>query len=355
MTSRRSFIRWSTLSLPFAGLSQALARSLGGTPPGGNASAAGKPAVVSTWDSGVIANAGAWPVLRQGGRALDAVEQAGIAIENEIGCCVGLGGNPDRDGFVTLDSCIMDEKANCGSVAFLDRIKHPVSVARKLMETTPHVMLVGEGARQFAVANGFALESGKLSADAEKTYKEWLKKSEYKPVINIENQKRSGSNQRGGPFAPSFFDDGTPNHDTMGTVALDASGNLSGMCTTSGMAFKMHGRVGDSPIIGAGLFVDNEVGAVTCSGQGEEVIRVCGSHLVVEFMRQGLAPEEACRRAVERIIKRDLEKAKTFQVGFIALNKQGEYGAYSIQKGFSYTITTEQIDGKVIPAKSHFS
>lgn len=342
MKSRRSFLRLSTFSLPFLGLNRLPVLSGGAI--------AGQPIVVSTWDSGTIANGAAWPVLQRGGKAIDAVEQAGIAIENDINCCVGLGGNPDRDGRVTLDSCIMDDKFNCGSVAFLERIKHPVSVARKIMETTPHVMLVGEGAQQFAVANGFPLESGKLSADADKSYRKWLEKSEYKPIINVElNQKEPALNDKK-TFAPNKLDNGAPNHDTMGTVALDAAGNLSGMCTTSGMGFKMRGRVGDSPIIGAGLYVDNEVGAVTCSGQGEEVIRMCGSHLVVEFMRQGLAPKEACRRAVERIVKRDPARAKDFQVGFIALNRQGEIGAFSVQKGFNYTVTSATVQQQVFNA-----
>src|SRR5690606_11062838 len=169
----------------------------------------------------------------------------------------------------TLDACIMDEKANCGSVLFLERITRPVSVARKIMETTPHVILAGAGAQQFAVANGFPLEKQELSRDAQTAYEKWLIKSEYKPVINIENLPADLIGN--GPFAPNIFDDGSCNHDTMGTIALDQSGNVSGMCTTSGMGFKMRGRVVDSPIIGSGLFVHNEVGAATCSGQGEEV------------------------------------------------------------------------------------
>jgi len=342
--NRRSFLRLSAMALPFSQISKLFANTV-----------VNKPVVVSTWDSGQIANASAWPVLEKGGRALDAVEQAAIAIENDINCCVGLGGNPDRDGHVTLDACIMDEKANCGSVAFMERIKHPISVARKLMETTPHVFLAGEGAQQFALENGFKLESEKLSPDAEKAYKEWLKKGEYKPVINIEHQQSHPKEKGHGPFAPNRFDDGSFNHDTMGTIALDANGDLSGMCTTSGMGFKMRGRIGDSPIIGAGLFVDNEVGAATSSGQGEEVIRICGTHLVVELMRSGLSPQEACKKAVERIIKPNPERAKTFQVGFIAINKQGEIGAYSIQKGFNYTVTEKGGKGKVIDAKSHFA
>lgn len=307
------------------------------------------PVVVSTWDSGLTANAAAWPILERSGRALDAVEAAGRASEDEISCCVGLGALPDRDGRVTLDACIMDDKANIGAVSFLERIKHPVSVARKVMETTPHVLLSGEGAQQFAVKNSFPLESGELSPESAKAWKEWLKKSEYKPWVNIENQKPAMSQ-----FAPYFFEDGSANHDTMGTIAMDAKSDLSGMVTTSGLAFKMHGRVGDSPIIGAGLFVDNEVGAAVSSGVGEEVIRICGTHTVIEQMRFGRTPEQACREAVSRIVKRDPAKAKEIQVGFVALSKKGEIGAFSIVKGFSYSVTNSQYPkGKVFEAKSY--
>ena len=327
MLNRRKFLQISALTAPLLSAKKTLANGFEGTI---------KPIVISTWDSGMAVNAAAWKILSTGGRALDAVEAGANHIENEINCCVGLGGYPDRNGIVTLDSCIMDEHANCGAVAGLERIKHPVSVARKVMERTPHVILVGAGAQQFALENGFTLESTELSDDAKKAYAEWLKKNEYKPVINIENKKGNG------PFAPNFFDDGTVNHDTMGLVAMDAKGNLSGAVTTSGMAFKIHGRVGDSPIIGAGLFVDNEVGAATSSGTGEEVIRICGTHLVVEFMRQGYSPELACRKAVERIVKRDKEKAKTLQVGFLAMNKKGQYGAYAIQKGFVFSVKSDK-------------
>ena len=307
-----------------------------------------KPIVISTWDAGIAANKAAWQILRNGGRALDAVEQGVMETENSQNCCVGLGANPDRDGFVTLDACIMDEHFNCGSVAFLERIKHPVSVARRVMEKTPHVMLVGIGAQQFALAEGFTLEDGKLSKDAQKNYDNWLQKNEYKPIINIE-RSQSGH----GPFAPQKLESGEWNHDTIGMVAMDANGNLSGCCTTSGQGFKMRGRVGDSPIIGAGLYVDNEVGAASATGQGEDVIRICGSHLVVEFMRQGLHPEAACKKAVERIIKIKGANAKDIQVGFIAINKQGDYGGYCIQKGFNYAVCFADdknilVDGKYI-------
>ena len=241
----------------------------------------------------------------------------------------------------------MDEFYNCGGVAFLQRIKHPISVARKVMEKTPHVLLVGEGAQQFAVEQGFTLEPEILSDDAKKAYEEWLKKSEYKPVINIENTRNKPS-----AFAPNKLANGSWNHDTIGMVAMDANGNLSGSCTTSGMAFKMHGRVGDSPIIGAGLYVDNEVGAATATGQGEDVIRISGTHLVVEFMRQGASPEQACKQAVERIIKIKGDKAKDIQVGFIAINKQGEHGAYCINKGFNYAVCYADDYNQLIDAKA---
>ena len=307
-----------------------------------------KPIVISTWDAGIEANKAAWKVLRNGGNALDAVEQGVMVTESSQNCCVGLGANPDRDGFVTLDASIMDHQFNCGSVAFLERIKHPISVARRVMEKTPHVMLVGEGAQQFAVAEGFTLEEKKLSDPAEKAYRNWLKKSEYKPVINIEK------NQGITAFAPTKLETGEWNHDTIGMIAMDANGNLSGSCTTSGAGFKMRGRVGDSPIIGAGLFVDNEIGAATATGQGEDVIRICGTHLVVEFMRSGLHPEEACKKAVERIIKaKGIEKSKQIQVGFIAINKQGEYGGYCLQKGFNFAVCYADdknflVDGKYV-------
>jgi N4-(beta-N-acetylglucosaminyl)-L-asparaginase len=255
--------------------------------------------------------------LKNNGRALDAVE-AGVKVPeadpNERS--VGFGGRPDRDGRVTLDACIMDEFSNIGSVACLEHIKHPISVARAVMEKTPHVMLVGEGALQFALSQGFKKENLLVEA-SEKEWKEWLKTSQYKPIANIEN------------------------HDTIGMIALDSFGNLSGACTTSGMAYKMHGRVGDSPIIGAGLYVDNEIGAATATGHGEEVIRITGCHLVVELMRQGKSPQKACEEAVARIVKLTNNRNKNLkdiQVGFIALNKRGEYGAYCIQGGFNYAV-----------------
>jgi len=344
MASRRKFI-YSSL---FGGLGTLLSKKLVAGAP--YPTVTGNPIVISTWDAGLAANAGAWKILGSNGRALDAVEAGVRVTEDSINCCVGLGANPDRDGIVTLDACIMDELGNCGSVGAIERIKHPISVARRVMEKTPHVMLVGQGAQQFAVAEGFPLEEQKLSDDAKKAYEQWLKKSEYKPVINIENTKTGGH----GPSAPAHLPNGELNHDTIGMVAMDAAGNLSGSCTTSGMGFKMRGRLGDSPIIGAGLFVDNEVGACTATGQGEDVIRVCGSHTVVELMRQGMSPEQACKAAVERIMRIKGDKAKEIQVAFLALNKKGEVGAFAIQKGFSYALKSNK-EEKMYNCKSWYS
>ena len=345
MIDRRRFLKLPLLSVPALFVRNVTGQSKPEPPQGLKVTG---PVVVSTWDSGQTANGAAWPVLSSGGRALDAVEAGGRASEAEPSCCVGLDAYPDRDGRVTLDSCIMDGNGDCGAVSFLERIKHPVSVARRVMENTPHVLLSGEGAQQYAVAQGFPLEPAMLSPDSEKEWKKWLEKSKYKPEINIENRKISQA-------APYFFDDGTPNHDTMGTIAMDAKGRLAGMVTTSGMAFKMRGRVGDSPIIGAGLFVDNEAGAATSSGVGEEVIRICGTHTVVEHMRMGRSPEEACREAVRRVVKRDLVKAKELQVGFVAISAKGEIGAFAVQKGFTYSITAGQfLKGRVFAAKSWF-
>ena len=302
------------------------------------------PIVISTWDFGIAANAAAWQVLKNNGRAIDAVEQ-GVHIPeaDPTNRTVGYGGNPDRDGKVTLDACIMDEYGNCGSVAALEHIMHPISVARKVMEKTPHVMLVGEGALQFALQQGFQ-KMNLLTKESEEAWKEWLKTADYKPKINIENKS----------FSPKKLPGNQYNHDTIGMLAMDAKGNLSGACTTSGMAYKMHGRVGDSPIIGAGLYVDNEVGGATSTGVGEEVIRNVGSFLVVELMRQGYSPEEACKEAVMRIIKKKPDTAKEIQVGFLALNKKGEYGAYAIQQGFSYAVCNAENQELLVKGKSYY-
>ena len=328
MQSRRHFIRISSLGLPLLGLRKKFkSRQDNG------------PVVVATWDSGAPVAQAAWKILKNPeGHALDAVESGAIHIESEISCCVGLGGNPDRDGIVTLDACIMDHQYNCGAVAGLERIKHPISVARRVMENTPHVLLVGKGAQQFAVQEGFELEPQVLSKDADEAYREWLKDSNYSPVINIEQSQLKKGDSKRGPAAPSRLKGGAFNHDTMGLIAMDHQGRLAGACTTNGTAFKMRGRVGDSPIIGSGLYVDKEAGAVVATGQGEEVIRTSGSHLIAEFMRNGASPTEACQKAIERIIKIDRAKAKDFQVAYIALDRHGNYGGFCIHPGFTFAV-----------------
>lgn len=285
--------------------------------------------VVSTWKFGLKANEAAWQLLSAGGRALDAVETGVRVTEADPNNgSVGIGGTPDEEGHVTLDACIMDESGDCGSVAFLQNILHPISVARKVMEETRHIMLVGKGAEEFAYEHGFE-KTNLLTAKAEERWNRWLAKNEGRqmPAINVEN------------------------HDTIGMIALDEKGNLSGACTTSGVGFKVHGRVGDSPIIGAGLYVDNEVGGACATGWGEAVIRICGSHLVVEYMRQGHAPQEACRLAVERLIARNPDY-REIQIGFLALNKKGEFGAYCLQPGFQYAAYNTEAGNRLIDSIS---
>jgi len=269
------------------------------------------PIVIATWNVH-DSTAKAWEVLEQGKSSLDAIEQGCMVEEaNAEGQSVGIGGLPDRDGNVTLDACIMNKEGNYGAVVYMQNIKHAISVARKVMEDTPHVILAGKGAEKFAVSKGFKKEN--LLTDAsKKAWEKWKKTSQYKPVINIEN------------------------HDTIGMLAIDKNGDISGGCTTSGLSYKMAGRVGDSPIIGSGLFVDNEVGAATATGLGEEVLKTVGSFLIVELMRQGMSPQKACEEAIGRIVDKN-RNYEHFQVGYIAINKKGETGAYSIHDGFYVT------------------
>lgn len=323
MESRRTFCKWAAVAggWVWAGL------------PGAGANAdepANRPLVVSTWKHGLAANAAAWKVLTAGGQALDAVETGVRVSEADPQVdSVGLGGRPDREGRVTLDACIMDERGRCGSVAYLQQIKHPISVARRVMEKTPHVMLVGDGAQRFALAEGFPKEE-LLTEESRQAWEKWKKENPavFRPEANVEN------------------------HDTIGMVAIDSRGNLSGACTTSGLAWKMPGRVGDSPIIGAGLYVDNEVGAASATGVGEAVIRAVGSFLVVELMRQGKSPAEACRLAIERVTKKS-ENWRDLQVGFIAIDKRGRFGAYAIRQGFEYAVCDRGGDNRLLKSESH--
>ncbi|WP_347841313.1 N(4)-(beta-N-acetylglucosaminyl)-L-asparaginase [uncultured Draconibacterium sp.] len=328
MISRRSFVAKGSVLLCGAGLCSRVSA----TTVFSNANKF--PLVISTWNHGMAANEAAWNILKKGGHSLDAVE-AGVRVPeadpNVI--TVGKGGIPDASGKVTLDACIMDEKGRAGSVTYLQDIKHPVSVARLVMEKTPHVMLSGKGALKFALDNGF--EKEKLLTKARKAeWKKWKKEqSEFSNRINIENVTED-------------------NHDTIGMLAIDEEGRISGACTTSGMGYKMPGRVGDSPIIGAGLFVDGEVGGATATGSGELVMKTLGSFLVVEFMRQGKSPKKACEEAVRRIARKipDYEK---HQIGYIALNTKGEYGSFCMQPGFNYAVKTAE-ETELVEAEAWF-
>ncbi len=326
MTNRRSFLKKSAILTSLFGAAPLL--SFGKQKnlflPKGTTT------IISTWNHGIAANAASYAKLKAGGSVVDAVE-AGVRVpeSDPNNTSVGLGGFPDRDGNVTLDACIMDPSGNCGAVAGLEHIENPISVARKVMDDTPHVMIIGAGALQFALDKGFE-KKDLLTETARKAWEEWKKESKYQPIINVEN------------------------HDTIGLLAQDANGDIAGACTTSGLAFKMAGRVGDSPIIGSGLFVDNEIGAATSTGMGEAIIKVSGSHLVVELMRQGYEPEEACKIAVERIIKKE-PNYKNLQVGFLALRKDGAAGGYALQKGFNYALMTSTTSNIMLDARSKLS
>lgn len=320
MLNRRKFVQNAVLGSVVTGTTLlACQPSKNDTPAFGSKknpnSKAGTPIVIATWDQNVKANEAAWQKLQEGGTALDAVEAGARVPEGDPNdTSVGYGGLPDRDGFVTLDACIMDEKGNAGSVTFLQHIMHPVSVARLVMEKTPHVMLSGDGALQFALENGFQQEN-LLTESSKQAWEKWVQDNQYEPKINEQN------------------------HDTIGILAIDKNGNISGACTTSGAAYKMHGRVGDSPILGAGMYVDNEVGGACATGQGEFMMKTLGSFLIVELMRQGRTPQEACEEAVGRIQKRyGATLPPGTQVGYVAINKEGEHGAYSLAKGFSYVV-----------------
>ncbi|MGB0837641.1 MAG: isoaspartyl peptidase/L-asparaginase family protein [Flavobacteriaceae bacterium] len=317
MKTRRDFLKITTISsLALAAYPKSLRAQ---------SSNVIKPLMISTWNHGMQANAAGWEILSNGGSALDAVEQGARVVESDPKVTsVGYGGRPDREGYVTLDACIMDDDSSCGSVMCLEEIEHPISVARKVMENTPHVILNGQGAQEFAVDQGFE-KKNLLTPESKKAWEKWKKDSQYKTEVNVEN------------------------HDTIGLLAMDENGKIAGACTTSGMAYKMRGRVGDSPIIGAGLFIDNEVGGCTATGMGEAIVRIAGSATVVELMRSGMHPQEACEKAIARIVKKHKD-LKDLQVGFLAMDMQGRVGAYSVYQGFNYALTTSK-QNELIDAK----
>ena len=275
-------------------------------------STVGDPTMVSTWNHGMPANMAGFDALANGGSALDMIEAGARIVEADpTGQSVGLGGLPDRDGHVTLDACIMDHTQNAGSVCFVQNVAHPLSLARQVMENTPHVMLAGAGAEQYARELNMPI-TPLLTEASKRAWEQWQIESNYAPVINIEN------------------------HDTIGLLALDDQGRLAGGCTTSGVAYKMHGRVGDSPIIGAGLYVDGAAGGATATGLGEAVMKTVGSFLVVELMRQGALAQEACEEAVHRIMK--AMPVDDLQVGYLALGLDGSVGGHAIHSGFNYAL-----------------
>lgn len=293
-----------------------------------------KPVVISTWKHGVDANKAAYEILSKGGNSLDAVENGvKVSEDDPTVLSVGYGGLPDADGRVTLDAAIMDWKARAGSVICVENIKNPISLARLILENTEHMVLAGDGAYDYALKNGFKPQN-LMTENSLKRYNEWKVSNKTGPEeIHTDDFVLKKTKK-------DINADG--NHDTIGMVAVDKNGHVSASCTTSGMAWKLHGRVGDSPMIGSGLYVDGEIGGAASTGRGEECIRACGSFLIVEMMRMGLSPKEACRVAVQRVVKLNLLSSKNrdhiFQVGFIALNNKGEHGAYSVRSGFQYAV-----------------
>lgn len=274
-----------------------------------------------------------WQVWLDKKNMLDAVEaSANVAELDAEDMSVGYGGYPNEEGVVELDASIMcGPTAKCGAVASMRNIKKACSVARLVMERTNHSMIVGDGARRFAVAHGFKEED--LLTD--KARESWLKWKE-----NLSKEDFWG--------APENRPTGTIN-----VLGIDDKGDVFGITTTSGMAFKIPGRIGDSPIIGAGLYVDNRVGAAGATGRGEEVIRTCGSFLVVEKMREGMSPQQACEFGCKRILEVNGGKAN-FNVKFIAVNKKGEVGCAQLQDrgktecGFITTNGVQTITGTVV-------
>jgi N4-(beta-N-acetylglucosaminyl)-L-asparaginase len=295
--------------------------------------------IVSTWDFGMAANAAVLATMRKGGSLLDAVEAGGQVPEADpSNQTVGLGGFPDRDGRVTLDAVIMDDAGKVGAVAVLENTVHAVSVARMVMERTPHTLLAGEGATRFAREQGVPARDI-LTPESRKAWQEWLKTSKYNPIANIEN--RVGSEPGN-----------AKNHDTIGLIARDKTGRMAGCCTTSGMAFKMHGRIGDSPQVGSGLFVEGGVGGATATGVGEEVTRVAGTARVVANMRAGMAPQRACEEAVRHVARLRGDAIKGVQIGFLAMDTRGQVGAFALIPGFSYAVTWEDGSSSLHPAPS---
>ena len=285
------------------------------------------PIIISTWSFGRRSHDAVWPALIDGASSLDTVEKVCRVAEDDPAIdSVGYGGRPDRDGRMTLDGCIMLDPRQCGSVACIERHRHPVSIARQVMERTDHVMLVGPLADDFADACGMPPEP-MLAPDAKAAFDARARGAAGPPPAPIDNP------------AGALFPDEEPwrNHDTIGTLCIDQHGTLAGACTTSGMAWKVPGRVGDSPIIGHGLYVRPGIGGATGTGTGELVMGECGAFLAVERMALGDTPTEACVAVVQRIVDAGpLEPHET--VAMIALAADGTWGSASIRPGYRTSI-----------------
>jgi len=276
-----------------------------------------EPCVIATWRFGEPACRVALSVLESGGTALDAVEAgANVTEEDPDVRSVGYGGMPNADGVVELDAAIMDGRRHAaGAVCAIPGVRKPISVARLVMERTPHCMLAGGNARRFALAHDLP-ESDLLTAETRARYAEWRAEKLAPRVAHF---------QDGGA--------GHSSHDTIGICALDASGALAAGCTTSGLAWKTPGRVGDSPIIGSGLYVDNEVGAAAATGNGDEIMKVCLSYRVVLEMERGSDPRSACERAIAYLLRKR-PGSQSHGAACIALRSDGAWGAAATREGF---------------------
>ena len=303
-----------------------------------------QPVILATWTFGQIAVRAGWPCLASGGAGLDAVEQACRAVEADPQVMsVGYGGYPDASGEVTVDAAIMRSPGECGSVGAVKRFMHPVSIARRVMENTPHVMLVGPGAEAFARDQGMH-PTDLLTAAAREAWQEWRKEHpEVGPPGVAAGGRPAARSEGGGAAGVRSAAPCEPPHDTVGVLALDSHGVLAGACSTSGLPFKKPGRVGDSPIIGHGLYVHPQHGAAVATGVGELVMAVCGTFLAVEEMRRGASPAEAAMAVIRRIVEVG-GLADGDQVGVITLASTGQWASAALRPGFRVAVKTHDRD-----------
>ena len=342
--NRRDFIRTTAA----AGMSAVIGESAGAFQQSATARSAVKPLVISS-ANGLQATAKAMEMIQQGSDALDAIV-AGVNIveDDPKDNSVGYGGLPNEEGVVELDASVMHgPSGRGGAVASIRNIKNPSKVAKLVMERSDHVLIVGEGALRFAKAHGFQ-EENLLTDDSREIWLKWKEtmstNDDWLPPHDIEAKDI-------GEGLKSFL----RNHGTINCDAIDLRGNISGCTTTSGLAFKIPGRVGDSPILGAGLYVDNEVGAAGSTGRGESNLLACSSVMIVEYMRQGKSPEQACIMACERVAKQTKEKRllddkgrPKFGLNFYALNKKGEFGGATLWSGGKFAVNTGEKESRLV-------